>query len=209
MRLRRPSAAAIDAELAGLDVPFPYPEVGATRGFDAPLPAELESAYDVDHHRFALGSGRATFDAAANAVFAWRHFGVPWVSFHGGDPPAREDQVVATLVGVPGCWLLNPCRVVYTHRPSDAHAVGFAYGTLPGHVECGEERFVVSLDPATDQVHYEIAAFSRPGTWLTRLGYPFARRLQRRFARASAAALKRALAPSEALAGHGSKPDEQ
>lgn len=47
---------------------------------------------------------------------------------------------------------------------------GFAYGTLPGHPESGEEAFVVSRAP--DGVRFTITAFSRPATWLARLGGP-------------------------------------
>ena len=43
-----------------------------------------------------------------------------------------------------------------------------------------------------DSVWYDILAFSRPNHFLARLGYPIVRRLQRRFARDSAAAMKRA-----------------
>ncbi len=49
---------------------------------------------------------------------------------------------------------------------------GFAYGTLPGHVESGEERFLVEWDRGDDAVWYDILAFSRPNHVLTRLGYP-------------------------------------
>ena len=91
-------------------------------------------------------------------------------------------------------WFLNPCRVVYADLESDGDRAAFAYGTLQGHAEAGEERFRVSFDPRTEAVVYEIAAFSRPAIALTRLGYPLARRVQKRFARASAVALARAVA---------------
>lgn len=57
--------------------------------------------------------------------------------------------------------------------------VGFAYGTLTGHPERGEERFEVALleDGA---VEARIRAFSRPGRWFTRLGGPAGRAAQRR-----------------------------
>ena len=101
--------------------------------------------------------------------------------------------MVATLVSVGGLWFFNPCRVVYTEFPAGtADVAAFAYGTLQGHAECGEERFQVSFDPTTGEVKYEIFAFSRPATVLSKLGYPFARRLQRRFAESSATALARA-----------------
>ena len=47
-----------------------------------------------------------------------------------------------------------PCRVVYVVDEPDRR--GFAYGTLPGHAESGEERFVVRYDPATDEVCAEV-----------------------------------------------------
>jgi uncharacterized protein (UPF0548 family) len=78
--------------------------------------------------------------------------------------------------------------------PADEFSSEFAYGTLPGHVESGEERFRVSLDPASDRVVYQIAAFSRPAVLLSKLGYPLARRIQKRFATSSAEALARAAA---------------
>jgi uncharacterized protein (UPF0548 family) len=194
MPLRRPAAAEIAATLAGLHEPFTYPEVAATRNFGSPLPRELGDAYDVDSYTFSLGTGRSRFEAAGEALFAWRHFEIRWLQIYGAVAPARPGQVVATLVGLPGFWWLNPCRVVWTHRPEEpVDSVGFAYGTLPGHAECGEERFVVSFDPENGRVTYEIAAFSRPATPLSKLGYPFARRLQRRFARASARALTQGL----------------
>ena len=41
-----------------------------------------------------------------------------------------------------------------------------------------------------DAVWYDILAFSRPNHFLARLGYPLVRRLQKRFARDSASAIK-------------------
>ena len=70
---------------------------------------------------------------------------------------------------------------------------GFAYGTLPEHAESGEERFTVEWHEADDAVWYDILAFSRPQQLLAQLGYPFTRRLQKRFARDSAAAMRRAV----------------
>jgi hypothetical protein len=42
-------------------------------------------------------------------------------------------------------------------------------------------------------VRYDILAFSRPQELLTRWGYPLVRRLQKRFAKDSAAAMLRAV----------------
>ena len=46
---------------------------------------------------------------------------------------------------------------------------------------------------ADGAVWYDILAFSRPRQLPARLGYPLARRLQKRFARGSAAAMQRAV----------------
>ena len=64
---------------------------------------------------------------------------------------------------------------------------GYAYGTLPEHAETGEERFLVEWDQASGQVRYDILALSRQHLLLTRLGYPYVRRVHKRFAKESAA----------------------
>jgi len=69
---------------------------------------------------------------------------------------------------------------------------GFAYGTLPGHIERGEERFLLEMSD-DDSVWYDILAFSQPRHLLTKIGYPFVRRMQKRFGRESAAAMVRAV----------------
>jgi uncharacterized protein (UPF0548 family) len=56
---------------------------------------------------------------------------------------------------------------------------GFAYGTLPGHPESGEERFAVRYDPNTSAVYAEVSAFSRAATWWSKLGGPFVAVAQR------------------------------
>jgi uncharacterized protein (UPF0548 family) len=76
-----------------------------------------------------------------------------------------------------GPWRIDaPVRVIEVI--DTAGATGFAYGTLPGHPESGEERFLVRLDPE-GTVRAEIRAFSRPGRWFSRLARPAGRRIQR------------------------------
>ena len=152
----------------------------------------LASRYDVDLRAFHLGKGRALFERARAALFTWRHFQVPWVEFHHAGPAALG-QSVASVVSFAGVWFLNPCRVVYI-EPEREDVVAFAYGTLRGHVESGEERFEVSFERATQDVVYRLCAFSRPALLATKLGYPFARRVQARFAADSARVLAEAAA---------------
>ena len=191
--LRRPSEREIAGALAGADAPFSYPEVGATAPDAPPLREALGRGYDVDRYEAVIGTGRATFDRARAALAAWRHFEIPWLELH-GPRCVERGAVVATLVGVAGVWLLNPCRVVYAELSPAADSVCFAYGTLPGHAIRGEERFRLSFDPTTGEVRYEITAFSRPAVPLARLGYPLGRRIQKRFVAASQAALASACA---------------
>jgi uncharacterized protein (UPF0548 family) len=193
IRLRRPSRREIEAVLGSGD-PLSYSEVGRTAQLDEPGVGEaLASRYDVDRHQFTLGRGRGLFERAQSALMAWRQFDIRWLELHGASR-VQPDQVVATLISLAGVWLLNPCRVVYVESSSDRNAVSYAYGTLRGHAECGEERFRIAFDPVSEEVRYEIAAFSRPAIALSKLGYPLARRLQGRFAASSAKALARAVA---------------
>ena len=94
-----------------------------------------------------------------------------------------------------GGHILNACRIVYTvdEEAATGARFGFAYGTLPGHVERGEERFLVEWHRHDDTVWYDILAFSQPKHWLVRLGYPVTRFFQKRFAQASKAAMWEAI----------------
>ena len=68
-----------------------------------------------------------------------------------------------------------PCEVVWV--VDEERRYGYGYGTLPGHPESGEERFVIRCDPH-GEVRIDIVAFSRPARWFPHLGAPIARRVQ-------------------------------
>jgi uncharacterized protein (UPF0548 family) len=147
-------------------VDLTYPEVGATNG---PLP----DGYHHVHAVAPIGNGRARFEAAADAVMHW---GMQ----RGAGVLVRADgdiAVVGSEVVVGFGPLRAPCRVVYVL--AEDHRRGFAYGTLPGHPESGEELFTVRYDPATDTVYAEVIAFSRHGTWWSKLGGPITAVAQR------------------------------
>jgi len=67
---------------------------------------------------------------------------------------------------------------------------GFAYGTLPDHIERGEERFLIEWNHSDDSVWYDILAFSQPRHPMVKLGAPVARVMQKRFARDSLRAMR-------------------
>lgn len=83
------------------------------------------------------------------------------------------------IIGFGPMQVIAPCRIVYLLDEPDRF--GFAYGTLPGHPELGEESFMV--DRQGDETFFRIVAFSRPAEWLTRLGAPISRRVRRHFTR--------------------------
>ena len=193
LRLRRPTPDAIRRCLERCEeAAYSYPEVGLTRDGGKALPPSLRNRYDVDRYEVVLGTGPELFARARAAIFAWAPFGMPWLELVGAEEPVAEGRVVASLSRAAGLWTLNPCRVVYVQE-EDPDRAAWAYGTLRGHVEIGEERFQLVHDAASDQVLYEVMAVSRPGHLLAQLGYAFARRVQARFRIDSAAAMQRAV----------------
>ncbi len=188
MPLFRPRASDLDDRLARQrPLAFSYPQVGDTAGV-------FPASYDHDRLRVLLGSGEAVFAAGCQALRAWRQFPARWTAIYPTAAPLAEGTNVLMLAHVLWLWWVNGCRIVYTiDEPSLPRRFGFAYGTLPSHVERGEERFLVEMD-ADGRVWYEIAAFSRPRHWLLKLGYPLVRRYQAKFRRESAAAMQAAVA---------------
>jgi uncharacterized protein (UPF0548 family) len=152
------------------------------------------AGYAVDRTRIKLGESEAVFRSAIAALRRWEQFRLGWVEAWSPETPIQPGEVVAVMGRVCGVWWLNACRIVYVVDETGPRSkFGFAYGTLPGHVESGEERFLVEWDRGDDAVWYDILAFSRPNHFLTRHGYPVVRRLQKRFGRDSAASMLRAV----------------
>lgn len=182
--LREPSPEAIRRFISSQrELPFSYPEVGATAG-------ELPAGYIVDRNRTRLGAGKETYERAIVALQNWKQFDLGWVRMVPAETPIEVDAVVAILTHHFGFWSLNACRVVYLiDEDGPVKKFGFAYGTLSSHVERGEERFMIEWDQRDDTVWYEILAFSRPNQLLVTLGLPLARRLQKRFAKGSLATM--------------------
>ena len=188
--LREPSKPEIERFVSSQgELPFSYEEVGATRG--AP-----PKGYVVDRYCVKLGEGEEAYERAKDALRSWRQFDPGWVSAHPGGAPIEVGTTVAVLARHAGFWSLGSARIIYPVEESGTvERFGFAYGTLPGHAERGEERFLVEHDLRSGAVSYDVMAFSCPNHPLAWLGYPFVRVLQRRFARGSKEAMKRAVAP--------------
>ena len=187
LMIRRPSIRDIDAFLERqARSSFSYAEVGASA-------ATAPHGFTVDTNRACLGKGVETFRAAALALRRWQMFNLGWVHLRADRDPPSPGTNVAVTVHLAGLWWLNACRVVYI--VDEPARFVLAYGTLDDHAESGEERFSAELK-ADDSVWYKIVAFSRPRHPIARVGRPFARAMQRRFARDSLQAMRRAVSAS-------------
>jgi uncharacterized protein (UPF0548 family) len=159
-----------------------------------PLPgAPAERCSTRDHQRVVLGEGRECFQRACAALRRWEPFRLGWAEAFPPDAPIRVGTTVGVVVRHFGVWSLAPSRIVAVTE--DGERFGFVYRTLPDHALEGEERFLVEWRQSDGAVAYERAARSRPRHVLVWLGFPLARLLQRRFARDSAAAMRRAVSP--------------
>jgi uncharacterized protein (UPF0548 family) len=156
---------------------FTYPEIGATLDGAALDGATVDGAtldnaaldggglrpeYSRLHHRVRIGHGEPAFRAAAEALATFRmHRRLP-VGITASAPRAEVGaDVRVTLAGV----VHAPCRIVRVIDEPDRY--GWAYGTLAGHPECGEEAFL--LTQAVDGVvWFDVIAFSRPAGRATR-----------------------------------------
>ena len=173
LTLGRPSPARLQAALdraRGQEVT--YPEVGATAG---DLPARsLRLRREV-----ALGRGDAVFARAALGVRGWQLQERAGLLVRAEAPTADLGTTVTLAVPLGPLWRLASCRVVRVVEEADdgVRRQGFAYGTLPGHPESGEEAFVVEQDAAGDVV-LRLAVFSRLATWDARALPPAARAVQ-------------------------------
>lgn len=167
------------------DQPFSY--------LDADSAArEFPRGYTFDHNRINLGEGADAFRRAVEALERWEMFNIGWLQLCWPDAPIEIGTMVAVLADLRCVWSLNACRIARVFdEQEDVRRYGFVYGTLPDHVERGQESFIVEWNRVDDSVWYDLAAYSQPNQLLAKLGYPLTRALQKRFARDSMQAMLR------------------
>ncbi|MGC5361643.1 DUF1990 family protein [Streptomyces sp. DT24] len=160
-----------------------YSTEGMTARDGAPPPG-----FRVLRVRTSLGVG--TYDRAAEALFGWQmHRTTPLLSVSGNVEEASPGIRVLLRMGP----FRAPCQVVWT--VNERNRTGFAYGTLPGHPECGEEAFILQRSP-DDSVDFTVYAVSRPSAWYLRAAGPCGHWAQRAVARRYGRALRRLSRPS-------------
>ncbi|TQF69185.1 DUF1990 domain-containing protein [Rhodococcus spelaei] len=147
-----------------------YAEIGATA-------TELPAGYHHVRRDCVIGRGEAAFRDATERLMRWDMHRRAGIGVSATTPRAETGARVTLRLGAGPVHLTAHCEVVYV--VDEARRRGFAYGTLTGHPERGEERFCVVWHD-DDTVTLAITAFSRPATWWSRAGSPIARIVQRR-----------------------------
>ncbi len=174
-RLGHSSRAALDAVLAAArESELTYDHVGSTLHPER-FPGRTRQRLEVDVPD--PGDGLA---AARHGLWTWvpqHHLGA---HVH---PAGAAVEVGATLLVVLPFGPLEvvaPVRVVEVVEEPDC--VGFAYGTLPGHPECGEEAFLAERAEGGG-LRLSVLVDARPGTLAAKLAAPVLTVFQHRAAR--------------------------
>ena len=147
-----------------------YSDIGAT------LAGKWPQGFHHDRYEIVLGQGLEIFQRAVTGLKTWKAHRLPGMEVFPADQVIHTGATVVVTLGTPIVALAVPCRIVSVIDGQTRW--GFAYGTLPGHPEQGEEAFVISMSPDLT-VRFEIEAFSRPGDPLVRLSGPIGRGIQK------------------------------
>lgn len=169
-----------------------YPEHGATK-------TTLPPGYHHLERRARLGAGRPVFERAATALMSWQMHRAAGLRVTADGDASPGKRVISRIA--PG--ISAPCRVVYVI--DEPNRRGFAYGTLLGHPESGEEAFIVDIDNA-DEVWFTVRAFTRPGSLLARISGPLGRGMQRLMAQRYISAMRRLSARLDTRGSTSSRP---
>jgi uncharacterized protein (UPF0548 family) len=186
--LGKPSQEYIRQVLAHQStLPFSYPEVGASRD-------RVPANYPINYHHSQVGVGEPAFIQVCDALRRWQMYTLPWTEVYWPDTPITAGSTVGVLAGVGGLWTLNISRIIYiVEEGGPIHRYGFAFGTLPQHVETGEERFIIEWHRHDNSVWYELFAFARPHYILAKIGFPMVPLIQKLFAVQSERAIRAAV----------------
>ena len=157
------SVRPLDTEKASLlrSSAFSYEFVGALSTGSAPA--------GFNELRRSTQLNRRDFAAATQDLLTWRMHSRAGLKVHASDSPLVVGTVVLMRWGAGTLSLKIPCRVVSVI--DEPRRQGFAYGTLTGHPEAGEEQFV--LEHREDGgIKFTIVAFSRPASTSAKLAGP-------------------------------------
>lgn len=164
----RPLDAGTTARLRAQQLTYRRPEGAAWPGMPTP---------EGFHHLSRTVPLRTRdLDRAATDLLSWRVHERAGLSVAASHATASVGAVVLLRLGLGPASIRIPCRVVQVLDEPDRR--GFAYGTLPGHPETGEELFLLERD-ADGALSFTVAGFSRHATLLARVGAPVSGAVQR------------------------------
>ena len=152
---------------------FTYIEVGLTAGV-------LPPTYRHLHRTTLIGTGPEVFAEAASRLLRWQLHLRAGLRVSPSSVTAEPGTVMLLGLGAGPIQITAPCRVVYVVNSPGRQ--GFAYGTLPGHPERGEQAFIIERHH-DGAVSFTITAFSRPATRLARAAGPVGLAIQRHIIR--------------------------
>lgn len=152
-----------------MTAPVAGPAAGPVDDSTAPTPMTGTSPGRVHRRSRDVGSGQQALDRAVVALRSWAcHAGIGATVF----PAAARLVEGETLLVILPAGLVSivvPNRIVaVVDTPT---TFGFAYGTIDGHQERGEESFVATLGH-DGRVTAEITVDAEPATVLASLGAP-------------------------------------
>ena len=152
-----------------LSKPLTYREVGESLSPVAP------PGYRHKDQCVRVGKGRETFDLAADAVMRWQVQRGAGLTVLASSERVEEGAVAVVRLTLGPVKLDGPNRVVAVLDEPDRR--GFAYGTLDGHPEQGEQAFVVEIDHE-GTVTFTVRSFTRRASVLALVGGPLNARIQ-------------------------------
>ena len=145
---------------------FTYRDVGATASEMLPV-----GYGDLNRSRELPADA---FDSVVERLMTWQVHEAAGLRVSASSRRVEPNAVSEMFLGPRWLGIRAVCRVVYVVDEPDR--AGFAYGTLPGHAESGEESFVVERQG--ERVQFTVRAFSNPANRLARLGGPMTSRVQ-------------------------------
>lgn len=122
--------------------------------------------WTITDHAEVLGHGEEAFREASERLFTWQ------AHAHARVRAERLGRLIRLYVGP------TTSSVLILREERTPTRTVLVYGTLPVHVESGEEAFLIDLAP-DGTVTGRVIAFSRHAWWMAKLGGPVARAAQR------------------------------
>lgn len=172
VHLGQPNAAKLDALLVQAQTSeLTYDHARST--------VDLRPGQILSEHQLVLGTGDACFRRAVDRLRAWAPHHTIGALVHPSDAPVELGSTVLVVLPAGPFSIVVPDRIVAIIEAP--RRVGFAYGTLEGHHERGEELFLIEHRQG-DEVRATIRIDATEATLAARLAHPLVHRFQRRAA---------------------------